>query len=572
MEKLKKWLRWDSWQQICKEFRWIAGYARQYVWQMVWYVCVGLVSTGMGLAASVLGKNLIDTVTGQRVGQIPWIVAAYVILQLCGIGFSALNSHISARVRLRVGQQIRQDVFQKILNAQWEPLSAFHSGDLLTRCGQDVGTVAGSVIGWVPSLIINLVQFLCAFLLILYYDYTLAFLGLISAPVLLLSSVVLSRQIRKHSQRMQAIHSDMTAFHTEAFQNVQTIKSFHLVAAYGDKLKQLQKRQWDATMSHNRFSVLTSSSLALVGMAVSGLCFLWSVYRLWGGYITFGEMTMFLQLVGTLAGAFSALVGMVPSAITTATSAGRVMEVAELPPEEYIHQTEVEQLLQSKQCAVSLQVEDMDFSYLPGNCVFRQVHMQAQPGEIVALVGPSGGGKTTMLRILLGIVQVRNGTATVTGGDPAVTLPISPSTRRLFAYVPQDNTLFSGTVAENLRLMRPDATEEQLQQVLELACALEFVSQLPQGIHTMLGERGNGLSEGQIQRLCIARALLTDAPVLLLDEATSALDGQTEQKILQNIVNAQKNRTCVVTTHRPSVLELSHRVYQIGEESVVCLR
>ena len=302
------------------------------------------------------------------------------------------------------------------------------------------------------------------------------------------------------------------------------------------------------------------------------MCFLWSVYRLWGGYITFGEMTMFLQLVGTLAGAFSALVSMVPSAITTATSAGRVMEVAELPPEEYIHQTEVEQLLQSKQCAVSLQVEDMDFSYLPGNCVFRQVHMQAQPGEIVALVGPSGGGKTTMLRILLGIVQVENGAATITGGDPKITLPISPSTRRLFAYVPQDNTLFSGTVAENLRLMRPEASDEELQQVLELACAADFVFQLPQGMYTPLGERGSGLSEGQVQRLCIARALLSDAPVLLLDEATSALDIHTEQQILENIVKAQNNRTCIVTTHRPSVLELSHRVYQIGEESVVCLR
>ena len=248
------------------------------------------------------------------------------------------------------------------------------------------------------------------------------------------------------------------------------------------------------------------------------------------------------------------------------------MEVAQLPAEEYTHQQEVEQILASKRCALSLQIADMDFSYLPGNCVFRQVQMQAQPGQIVALVGPSGGGKTTMLRILLGIVKVETGSATVTGGDPEITLPVSPSTRRLFAYVPQDNTLFSGTVAENLRIMQPEATEQQLQEVLHLACADDFVNKLPQGIHTPLGERGHGLSEGQVQRLCIARALLSKAPVLLLDEATSALDVKTEQKILENIVKAQQNRTCIVTTHRPSVLELSHRVYQIGEEAVICLR
>ena len=572
MEKLKKMLQMDSPGKIYAELRWIAGYARHYTWQMVWYVVIGLVGMAMGLAASVLGKNLIDTVTGQRMGQIPWIVTAYVLLQLSGIGFSALNSYISTRVRLRVGQHIRRDVFTKILNAQWEPLSAFHSGDLLTRCSQDVGAVAGSVIGWVPSLVVNLVQFICAFLLILYYDHTLAFLGLISAPVVLLASAVLSRQIRRHSLRMRGIGSEMTAFHAEAFQNIQIIKSFNMVGAYRQKLKALQDKQKDATLAHNRFSILTSSLLSLVGMIVGGLCFLWSVYRLWGGHITFGEMTMFLQLVGTLSGAFSALAGMVPAAITTATSAGRVMEVVELPAEEYTHQEEVAQILKSQKCAISLQVEDMDFSYLPGNCVFRKVQLEAQPGQIVALVGPSGGGKTTMLRILLGIVKVEAGTVTLTGGDPAITLPISASTRRLISYVPQENTLFSGTVAENLRALKPEATEQQLLEVLQLACADEFVCKLPQGIHTPLGERGKGLSEGQVQRLCIARALLSDAPVLLMDEATSALDVHTEQEILKNITRVQKNRTCIVTTHRPSILEVSHRVYQISEESVTCLR
>lgn len=571
MEKLKGLLNVENMKQIFAELRWIAGYARHYVWQMLWYVFIGLVGMVMGLSASVLSKNLIDTVTGVREGNIVWLVAGYVILQLSSIGFSALNSFISTRVRLKVGQHIRRDVFTKILNAQWEPLSAFHSGDLLARCSQDVGAVAGSVIGWVPTLVVNSVQLVCAFLLILYYDRILALLGLISSPVVLLASAVLSRQIRKHSLRMREIGSEMTAFHTETFQNIQIIKAFHLLGTYGQKLKVLQKKQMDASLDHNRFSILTSSLLSFVGMVVSGLCFLWSVYRLWCG-ITFGEMTMFLQLVGVLSGAFSALVGMIPAAVTTAASAGRVMEVAELPPEEYTHQAEVEQILQSKHCAVSLQVKDMDFSYLPGNCVFRQVQLEAQPGQIVALVGPSGGGKTTMLRILLGIVQVQTGSATVTGGDPAITLPVSPSTRRLFAYVPQDNTLFSGTVAENLRIMQPDATDEQLRQALHLACAEEFVDQLPQGMYTPLGERGNGLSEGQVQRLCIARALLSEAPVLLLDEATSALDIQTEQKILENVVKAQGNRTCIVTTHRPSVLEVSHRVYQIGEEAVVCLR
>lgn len=554
--------------QMVKELSWVAGWGKQYIAQILLYVLIGIFSTALGLTASVLGKNIIDTVTGFQTGRVVWIAAAYVVMQLTGIGFSALTSHISTRVRLMVGQQLRAEVFRKILNAQWEPLSQFHSGDLLARCSQDAGAVAGGVIGIVPTLVVNGVQFLGSFFLILYYDYTLALLALLSAPVVLLVSVFLTKKIRKYSLKMRTIGSEMTAFHTEAFQNIQIIKSFGLLDAYGKKLHKLQEKQKDATLEHNRFSILTSSFLSLVGMVVSGLCFFWSVYRLWGNHITFGEMTMFLQLSGTLSGAFGALVGMVPAAISLATAAGRVMEVTQLPAEQYTHTQQVEQILAGKQCSVQLQVEDMDFSYLPGNCVFRQVQLQAEPGQIVALVGPSGGGKTTMLRILLGIVTVEQGSVTVTGAQPPITIPVSPSTRRLFSYVPQDNTLFSGTVAENLRIMKPDATDQELQAVLKLACADDFVDNLPDGIHTLLGERGNGLSEGQIQRLSIARALLSAAPVLLLDEATSALDVQTERQILRNITQHQSNRTCIVTTHRPSVLEVCHRVYRISEETV----
>ena len=560
-----------SLKQMVRELVWVAGYGKHYIGEMILYVLIGVVSTALGLTASVLGKNIIDIVTGFQMGKVLWLAVTYVIMQLTGIGFSALTSYISTRVRLKVGQQIRRDVFRKILNAQWEPLSRFHSGDLLDRCSQDAGTVAGGVIGSVPTLVVNAVTFVGSFVVILYHDYTLALLALISAPVVLLISGFLTRRIRKYSIKMREISSEMTAFHTEAFQNVQIIKSFGLLDTYNKKLFKLHEKQTDATLEHNRFSILTSSFLSFVGMVVSGLCFFWSVYRLWGNHITFGEMTMFLQLSGTLSGAFGALVGMVPSAIGLATAAGRVMEVTLLPAEQYINTEEVEHILAGKQCAVQLQVEDMDFSYLPGNCVFRQVQLQAQPGQIVALVGPSGGGKTTMLRILLGIVNVEQGSVTVTGGEPAVTLPVSPATRRLFSYVPQDNTLFSGTVAENLRIMKPDATDEQLYEVLKLACAEEFVNDLPDGLYTVLGERGNGLSEGQVQRLSIARALLSPAPVLLLDEATSALDVKTERRILRNITRNQSFRTCIVTTHRPSVLEVCHRVYRISEETVTQL-
>jgi ABC-type multidrug transport system fused ATPase/permease subunit len=302
-------------------------------------------------------------------------------------------------------------------------------------------------------------------------------------------------------------------------------------------------------------------------MVVGSVCFLWSAYRLWGNHITFGEMTLFLQLSGSLSGAFGALVSLVPAAITAATAAGRIMEITRLPEEEIHSKEQVDHLLQTGS-GVGIRVEDVCFAYRSGKEVFQNIVFQAEPGEVVALVGPSGGGKTTLLRLMLGMMPVQAGSIQLCGGEPELKLCASASTRALFSYVPQDNTLFSCTIAENLRITNPNATNDMLRDALRMACADEFVSALPDGLDSRVGESGDGLSKGQIQRICIARALLSDAPVLLLDEATSALDVKTERTLLENIQHFRKGRTCIVTTHRPSVLSICQRAYLIQNQAV----
>lgn len=553
--------------QLLQELGWISSYSRRYLWTIGWYILLGLIGTVITLAASVVSKDIIDIVTGHQAGYAVQAAVVYVVMQLTVIGLRAITSRISARVQLRVSQELRADIFRKIMRAQWEDLSAYHSGDLLTRSSRDSDTVAGSIIGWIPSLIVNALHLAGTFLVLFFFDKTLALLALASAPVTLLLSGVLAKRVRKHSKQMRQIGSETTAFHTEAFRNIQFIKAFHAVDIYCGKLDTIQQKQKAATLEHNRFSVLTSSALSVVGMVIGGICFLWGAYRLWGNHITFGEMTLFLQLAGSLSGAFSALVSVAPAAISAATAAGRILEIIGLPAETLENEDQVEQLLQTQK-GICLRMEDVSFSYRSGKTVFQNVSLSVEPGETVALVGPSGGGKTTLLRLLLGMMPAHTGSILLGGGQPALTLQAAPATRRLFAYVPQDNTLLSGTIAENLRLTNPNATEEMLTEALKTACAYDFVSALPKGLDTRVGENGDGLSKGQIQRISIARALLSDAPILLLDEATSALDVKTEQALLHNIMGSQTGRTCIVTTHKPSVLSICQRAYLIQEQTV----
>lgn len=558
--------------QVLSELAWIYGYGKRYRSAVTWYIFLGVLGTGMSLMASVLSKNIVDVVTGFHTGALAPAAVFYVSMQLARIGINAWTGRISAKIEVKVDQEIRAEVYDKIMEADWQAMSQYHSGDLLNRMDNDVASVSSSVLGWLPDLVTRLVQFLGALGIILYYDPTLAGLALLSASVTLVVSRTLMGRMRQYSRQVREVSSQVMMFHEESFQNIQVIKSFGLGGLYSRKLRQVQEDYRQVKLAYNKFSVAASALMSLVGTAVSVACFGWGVYRLWGNYITYGTMILFLQMAGSLSASFGALVKLVPSAISAATAAGRIMAVTELPREDRSQDKEAWELLEENRAdGIRVETRDLVFRYQDGDVVLDGANFYADPGEIVALVGPSGEGKTTMLRLLLGIVRPQAGYVAVTGQRTGQSLTASASTRPFFAYVPQGNTMFAGTVAENLRVMAQEAGEEDLWRVLDLACAGEFVRKLPQGLDTKLKEGGGSLSSGQVQRLSIARALLADAPVLLLDEATSALDVATERKVLRNVLQAQAHKTVIVTTHRPSVLNICNRVYQIANRRICTL-
>lgn len=565
LRKIYRRLQDGTLRDISRETYWIYHHTRAYRKAIFLYTLLGLASTLLSIFSSLLSKNLINAIIAQQGWHVLQAGIAVVLLAASGILLNAFVSRYSTKINLRVSIDLRKEVYGVFMNTDWPSLQHYHSGDLLSRINTDVATVASSVLGWVPTLIIKLTQFLVSLGVILYFDPTMAILALLTAPLTFVVARPFISKMRSLNKEMRNVSSEMISFYEETLQNIPSIKAFNLVDSFREKLSAVQEKYYRTSMDFNLFSVKNSSFLSATGMLVSYLCLGWGAYRLWCGKIDFGTMVLFIQLAGYLASSVTALIKLVPSAIECTVAAQRIMTIFDLPREHMEYLEEVKRLRQND---FSVQLDNLGFGYEDDRAVLNTISLNIQPKEMVAIVGPSGSGKTTLFRILLGLVQPSAGTARLIG--PEVTVPLSPSTRSLFSYVPQDNVIFSGTIADTLRLVRPDATDEQIYDALRIACAEDFVRKLPNGIYSSVKERGRSLSVGQNQRLAIARAILTDAPILLLDEVTSALDLETEQRVLQNIA-ALEGKTCIISTHRPSVLSLCDHIYRIKDQKLEML-
>ena len=554
---------------MCTQTKWIYMFAKHHWFTMIFYTLLGLVGTVVSLLISILSKDLVDIITGYKVGALAKTFAIMIGLNIGNTIVSQFSSYASSWISLKVDAEIKADIFAKILVTDWESLTNYHTGDLLTRWGRDASNISTGVLNFIPNTIIFGFRFISALIIVLYHDWTFAVLAFIGMPVSLIMSKTLMKRMVNNNERSAAMGAKMSGFNQETFSNIQTIKAFDLIHLYISKLRELQREFIEMRLGFQKMSMGTSIILSIVGMLVSYASYGWGIYRVWRGDISYGTMTLFLSLSGTLTGSLHNLTSLVPTAISLTTSAGRLMDIVEMPREDYSNDDTVAEFWdKSKAKGISLHINEIDYAYKTGTKVFEGASMEVHPHEIIALVGPSGEGKTTMLRLILSLMQTQNGEGYLTGEG---SVPLTPSTRKLFSYVPQGNTMFSGTIAENMRNVKPEATDEEIIEALKAACAWEFVEKLSDGIHSEIKERGGGFSEGQAQRLSIARALLRDAPLLLLDEATSALDVATERRVLRNIMNDEKPRTCVVTTHRPTVLSACTRVYAIRDKQCVVL-
>lgn len=548
------------------EWKWLSGYLLRYKLEIILYGVVGIIGTVMGLGSSVASKYMIDAVVGRDSGMLGLAAALVIGMALAQVLINAGTSRMVTVIATRVKNEIRSAIYEHIVRCRWEDINKYHSGDLINRLEGDVSAVSGSIVSYIPSLFTRLTQFVGCLAIVLYYDPTMVIFALLSAPFVFLSSRFTARMMRKYNQQSRDMNGQILSFSGESIQNLQSIKAFDLTRRYTEDFRVLIDRYRSLRLAHDKFSVLLTLAMSVIGLLVSYSCYGWGVWRLWTGDITYGTMTLFLQLSGSLTAAFSSLVSLAPGAISIATAAGRIKQITDLPMEMDADAEVAKSMLTAAgESGIRVCADHLTCSYDDSDrIVLNDISFSAEPGETIAFVGPSGEGKTTILRVLLGLVEPDSGSVTMAVDTQS--LPVSDSTRRFCAYVPQGSTIFSGTVADNLRVVAPEASDRDLIEVLKIADAWSFISVLPDGLDTHIGERGVNFSEGQIQRISIARAVLRNAPVLIMDEATSALDSETEERVLGALMASDPRRTCILTTHRPSMLQYCTRVYRINEQ------
>lgn len=555
--------------QLIGEVLWMYAYVRWY-WLLIGvYVLLGASGSVLGLGTSVVSKDLVDAVTGVNSQGIVQVACLYVGVGVGQIFVNAVKSRLSLKVRLKVTNEIRADIYEQVLRTNWESLAKYRSGDLLYRVNGDAGMVANTILTFLPNVVTTLISFGGAFIIVVQNDPWMALIALLGAPISFLTSRYSAKRMRQFQRDNQNVASDRTVFDQETFQNLQFIKAFGMLDRVTEKFHRIQQESVDVALRQNKFQQYMTITTSLVGQAVGYACYGFAAFRLWQGEISYGTMTMFVSMAASLRGSFSGILNLAPMVIRAGISAERIMEITSLPRDSMEDKEEAEEIKkQSREKGVFVHMTDVDFAYEEDKWIYRDADFRAEPGEIVALIGPSGQGKTTTLNLILGLYHPRKGKIAI-GNPGGNELRASSSTRCMFSYIPQGNTMFSGTIADNMRMVKPEASDKEIRSALEAACAWEFVEKLEHGMDTEVRERGTRFSEGQKQRLSIARALLADAPVMILDEATSALDVATERRVLRSIIKKEPNRTVIVAAHRPSVFSMCSRVYKVGDGRIM---
>ena len=528
---LLKWL-WNAW--------------RGNQLQAVLNASIGLLSVGVSLGHVWAMKRAIDVASGTVEGNLYWAVGVMAVLILLDFALNIAGTWVRNILGIKAQNRMQQRMLDRLLRAEWKGRNHHHSADILNRLEFDVNNVVNFLTETIPSTLSVLAMFIGAFLYLFSMDKVLAVIVIGIFPMFLAVSKIYVGQMRHLPRQVRDSDSKVQSVLQETIQHRMLIKTLESDSAMVERLGNTQSELRHRVVRRTKFSVF-SNMVVNFGFAFGYLvAFLWAAIRMSAHTLSFGGMTAFLQLVNRIQGPARNLTKLVPAFVSVFTAAERLMELEEDPLEE-----QGTPIYIKAPCGIRLQNVGYAYEDGGGDKVIDGLSFDFKPGSCTAILGETGAGKTTLVRMILALVQPQDGKIEIYHGSTHQAL--SPLHRCNFVYVPQGNTLMSGTIRENLRLGKLDATDEEMLHALHVSCA-DFVNDLPDGLNTLCSEQGGGLSEGQAQRIAIARSLLRDRSVMLFDEATSALDPDTERQLLNNILSAH-DKTIIFITHRPAVID-----------------
>ena len=548
--------------------------ARKWIWKsaakvrglLVLSVLGSAVDSVCAVSLSLCAKYVIDAAQrGDMAALVRAGVAAAAVI-LLHLALHMLNKDLQVRIAGRLEMRLKNTAFGTLLEKAYSAVSDHHSGELMTRLTADVTVVSDNFATLLPSVAAMLARLVCAFAVITALDYRFACVLAAAGLILFLCTRLFRGKIKKMHRAVQESDGRLRSFLQEALENLLAVQVFGAYDRTNAEAQDRGEENYEAKLKRNRWSIFANTGFSAVFSGGFLFALLWSGVRLCTGSITFGTLTALLQLVNQVQMPVSNLSGIMPKYYAMLASAERLMELSSLPDDTALNPPCEKQALWDS--FTGLHLRDVSFSY-GRNPVLQDVQLSLPRGEFAVLSGISGIGKSTLFKLLLGVLKPDAGAVEIETAAGA--LSADKTTRALFSYVPQGNLLFSGTVRENLCFVKADATEEEIDRAVRVSCADEFLRELPEGLDTRLGEGGRGLSEGQMQRLAVARAVLTDAPVLLLDEATSALDAQTERRLLQNL-KALPGKTCLLISHNTAAFDVCDRVLELREGRVLSVR
>lgn len=535
---------------------WLWGAWRGNRLQAILNASIGLLDVAVSLAQVWAVKNAIDVAAGNIDGNIYVAVAIFGILILASFALSISAIWVRNILGIKAQNQMQRQLLDRMLRAEWHGKESRHSGDVLNRLETDVNVVVDFLAETIPNTLSVLALFIGAFWYLFSMDAMLAIVTIAIIPLFILLSKLYVRQMRNLTRTVRNSDSKVQSVLQETIQNRMLIKTLESGDAMVGKLAGTQQELRQNVVRKTTFSVF-SNLILNVGFAAGYLvAFLWAAIRLSQHTLTFGGMTAFLQLVNKIQGPARNLTKLVPAFVSVLTAAERLMELEEDPMEE-----QGDSIPMKAPCGIRF--DNVSYAYdNEEQLTINNLSFDFKPGSCTALLGETGAGKTTIVRMILALLKPKSGAITIYNNK--VEEQLSPLLRCNLVYVPQGNTLMSGTIRDNLLLGKPDATEEEMKGALKKSCA-EFVMQLPDGIDTICTENGGGLSEGQAQRIAIARALLRNRPIMIFDESTSALDPETERQLLANILS-KKDKTIIFVTHRPAVVEYCDHTLKINKQ------